>query len=83
MNWTPDRLDWTIDGRTVRTLLKSDTENARFPQTPSRVQFSVWPAGTSSSPKGTVDWSGGLIDWTKTGSSNCEFCLLSPTRTRD
>ncbi|GAA5822879.1 hypothetical protein JCM5353_007882 [Sporobolomyces roseus] len=70
MNWTPDRLDWTIDGKTVRTLLKSDTTNGRFPQTPSRVQFSVWPAGTSSSPKGTVDWSGGLIDWTKTGSSN-------------
>ncbi|GAA6011634.1 hypothetical protein JCM11491_004713 [Sporobolomyces phaffii] len=68
MNWTPDRLDWTIDGKTVRTLLKSDTTNGRFPQTPSRIQFSVWPAGISSSPKGTVDWSGGMIDWSQTGS---------------
>ncbi|GAA5904155.1 uncharacterized protein JCM6883_002095 [Sporobolomyces salmoneus] len=68
INWTPDRLDWTIDGRTVRTLLKSDTTNGRFPQTPSRVQFSVWPAGISSSPQGTIDWAGGLIDWSQTGS---------------
>ncbi|GAA5989180.1 hypothetical protein JCM5350_005112 [Sporobolomyces pararoseus] len=68
INWTPDRLDWTIDGKTVRTLLKSDTKNGRFPQTPSRVQFSVWPAGISSSPQGTIDWSGGLIDWSQTGS---------------
>ncbi|GAA5878225.1 hypothetical protein JCM16303_002692 [Sporobolomyces ruberrimus] len=68
INWTPDRLDWTIDGRTVRTLLKSDTKDGRFPQTPSRIQFSVWPAGISSSPKGTIDWAGGLIDWSQTGS---------------
>ncbi|GAA6060558.1 hypothetical protein JCM10212_006922 [Sporobolomyces blumeae] len=68
INWTPDELDWLIDGKVVRTLLKSDTDNDRFPQTPSRIQFSIWPAGISSSPQGTIDWSGGLIDWTQTGS---------------
>ena len=51
-----------------RTLKKSDTYNDTakrydYPQTPARVQLSLWPAGLASNGKGTVDWSGGLIDW--------------------
>ncbi|CEQ39982.1 SPOSA6832_01574 [Sporobolomyces salmonicolor] len=69
INWTPEQLDWTIDGKTVRTLMQANTTNGRYPQTPSRVQFSVWPAGISSQyvrpsePSGTVEWAGGMIDW--------------------
>lgn len=49
-------------------LKKSDTYNSTakrydFPQSPSRVQLSLWPAGLSSNGKGTIDWAGGLIDW--------------------
>lgn len=65
--WTPDRLQWTVDGSVVRTLERSDTEDANiaglyhFPSTPMRVQFSLWSVtGTS---QGTVDWAGGEIDW--------------------
>ncbi|BGP14184.1 putative glycosidase CRH2 [Rhodosporidiobolus nylandii] len=61
--WTPSQLDWTINGKSVRTLKKSDTTDGRYPQTPSRVQFSVWPAGVDGASQGTVDWAGGLIDW--------------------
>ncbi|GJN88309.1 hypothetical protein Rhopal_001274-T1 [Rhodotorula paludigena] len=61
--WTPTELDWQVNGRTVRTLKKSDDPNGRFPQTPSRVQFSVWPAGVAGTSQGTIDWAGGMIDW--------------------
>lgn len=52
IDWTPSQLSWAVDGNTVRTIKKSDQTNGRFPQTPSRVQFSVWPAGIASSPQG-------------------------------
>ncbi|TXT04853.1 hypothetical protein VHUM_03936 [Vanrija humicola] len=39
------------------------TPVSKYPSTPSRIQISIWPAGLPSSPKGTVEWAGGLIDW--------------------
>ncbi|KAK8193535.1 cell wall glucanase [Phyllosticta capitalensis] len=68
IDWQPDQLTWSIDGNVVRTLKKSDTWNATsgafaYPQTPSRVQLSLWPAGLASNGKGTIEWAGGLIDW--------------------
>ncbi|GAA6025595.1 hypothetical protein JCM10207_001203 [Rhodosporidiobolus poonsookiae] len=63
MHWTPSQLDWEVNGKTVRTLKKSDTKEGRYPQTPSRVQFSVWPAGIDGTSQGTIDWAGGMIDW--------------------
>jgi len=52
----------------MRTLKKSDTFNKtdnqyHYPQTPARVQLSLWPAGSTKNGEGTVAWSGGLIDW--------------------
>lgn len=51
-----------------RTKKRIDTWNAtsnqwNFPQTPSRVQLSLWPAGLATNGQGTVDWAGGLVDW--------------------
>jgi len=47
---------------------KSKTWNAtanqwNFPQTPARVQLSIWPGGAASNAQGTIDWAGGPIDW--------------------
>ena len=69
IDWKPDTLTWSVDGTVARTLKKSETFNKtdntyHYPQTPSRVQLSLWPAGISKNGKGTVDWAGGLIDWT-------------------
>jgi beta-glucanase (GH16 family) len=52
----------------LRTKLKSDTWNATgnrydYPQTPSRIMLSLWPAGLSSNAPGTINWAGGVIDW--------------------
>ncbi|KAK5075875.1 putative glycosidase CRH2 [Lithohypha guttulata] len=68
IDWTPDQLTWSIDGKVLRTLKKSDTYNETssrysYPQSPARVQLSLWPAGLPSNPKGTIEWAGGEIAW--------------------
>ena len=68
IDWQPDQLTWSVDGNVSRTLKKSDTFNKtdnqyHYPQTPARVELSLWPAGISKNGEGTVAWSGGLIDW--------------------
>lgn len=68
IDWSPDKIDWIVDGTVLRTKLKSDTWNSTsnrfdFPQTPSRIMLSLWPAGLASNGQGTIDWSGGLINW--------------------
>ncbi|OSX60830.1 glycoside hydrolase family 16 protein [Postia placenta MAD-698-R-SB12] len=68
IDWQPDQLQWLVDGNVVRTLLRSSvTDNStgvsRYPNTPSRIELSIWPAGISSEPQGTVEWAGGYINW--------------------
>jgi len=60
IDWQPDAITFMIDGKPVRTVKKT---NERYPSTPSRVQLSIWPAGISGSPPGTVQWAGGMINW--------------------
>lgn len=69
IDWSEDTIVWKVDGKTGRTLKKSDTYNSTskqfdFPQTPSRVQLSLWPGGLASNDIGTINWAGGKIDWT-------------------
>ena len=68
IKWTPDEIEWLVDGQSWRKKKRSDTWNETsqswmFPQTPARVQLSIWPAGNQGNAKGTVDWAGGYIDW--------------------
>ncbi|KAL2130592.1 hypothetical protein VTI74DRAFT_6204 [Chaetomium olivicolor] len=68
IQWTPDEIKWLVDGKVGRTKKRSETWNSTsnqwaFPQTPARVQISIWPGGLESNAKGTIDWAGGLIDW--------------------
>jgi beta-glucanase (GH16 family) len=68
IDWTPDKLSWIVDGKVMRTKNRADTWNSTsnrydYPQTPSRIMLSLWPAGLSTNGKGTIDWAGGLIDW--------------------
>ncbi|KAF7316108.1 Glycoside hydrolase family 16 protein [Mycena indigotica] len=66
IDWQPEQLRWLIDGKVVRTLKKSDVLTdgvSQYPTTPSRIQFSLWPAGVASSAAGTVQWAGGLINY--------------------
>lgn len=68
VDWQPDQMSWAIDGTVSRTVYKNDTWNStdnkyHYPQTPARVQLSLWPAGLSTNGKGTIEWAGGLINW--------------------
>ncbi|KAI1910885.1 putative glycosidase CRH2 [Ophidiomyces ophidiicola] len=68
IDWTPDQITWGIDGKPVRVTKRSDTFNKTsnqyaFPQSPTRVQLSLWPAGLPSNQPGTINWGGGLVDW--------------------
>ena len=68
IDWSPDKLTWSVDGSTLRTLNRDDTWNSttnsyQYPQTPARVQLSLWPAGDPKNGPGTVAWAGGAIDW--------------------
>ncbi|EKG13172.1 Glycoside hydrolase family 16 [Macrophomina phaseolina MS6] len=68
IDWQPDTLTWSIDGNVMRTLNRKDTWNSTsgrfdYPQTPSRVMLSLWPAGLPSNAEGTINWAGGLVDW--------------------
>ncbi|ATY61824.1 Glycoside hydrolase, family 16 [Cordyceps militaris CM01] len=68
IRWTPDKVEWLVDGTTHRTKERKDTWNKTanawaFPQTPARIQLSIWPGGKASNPPGTINWAGGVISW--------------------
>lgn len=68
IQWTPDTITWLVDGQVGRVKQRSETWNSTsnqwgFPQTPARVQLSIWPGGLATNGQGTIEWAGGLIDW--------------------
>lgn len=68
IDWTPESIIWSIDGEEMRVVKRDDTFNETtdkydYPQTPSRVMLSVWPAGLPTNGEGTIEWAGGLVDW--------------------
>ena len=68
IDWNPESITWSVDGDVMRTLNKKETFNKtdnqyHYPQTPARVQLSLWPAGIKKNAEGTIDWAGGLINW--------------------
>ncbi|KAI9697158.1 MAG: hypothetical protein M1820_007894 [Bogoriella megaspora] len=67
-DWTTDSITWSVDGTNLRTVNKADTYNDtdgnyHYPQTPARIELSLWPAGLESNGEGTVSWAGGLVNW--------------------
>lgn len=68
IDWKPESITWSIDGQEIRTLQKASTFNSttnqyNYPQTPARVQLSLWPAGLPTNAPGTIAWGGGPIDF--------------------
>lgn len=68
VDWSPDRIQWSIDNRVFRTVKRSDTWDPKakafkYPDTEAYVSFSVWDGGSGA--KGTADWAGGKIQWDK------------------
>ncbi|KAI1341283.1 concanavalin A-like lectin/glucanase domain-containing protein [Xylariaceae sp. FL0016] len=66
IDWTKDYVRWSIDGTQVRELLYADAQGGtRFPQTPCQIKLGTWDAGSSTAAEGTVQWAGGLTDFSQ------------------
>jgi hypothetical protein len=64
IDWTPQKIDWLIDGAVVRTLWYQDAQGgARYPQTPMQVRLGTWVGGMPGNAEGTIQWAGGLTDF--------------------
>jgi len=64
VNWTSSSTTWAIDGNVVRTLYYDGAQaGARYPQTPMRVKLGIWAGGDPSNSEGTIEWAGGLTDY--------------------
>lgn len=64
LDWSADKLVWSIDGAPVRTLTPAEAKSGtRYPQTPMKVKIGSWVAGSSTAPTGTVQWAGGLAQF--------------------
>ncbi|KAK2595346.1 transglycosylase [Conoideocrella luteorostrata] len=61
-DWTPDKIDWFIDGRLERTLKRTDV-GENFPQSPMRVKLGSWVAGYEGNTDGAITWAGGIADF--------------------
>ncbi|KGQ10074.1 putative glycosidase crf1 [Beauveria bassiana D1-5] len=60
--WTPEKIDWVINGAVVRTLTRAAVGDA-FPQSPMQVKLGAWVAGYEGGRPGTIEWSGGIADF--------------------
>ncbi|KAF2439946.1 glycoside hydrolase family 16 protein [Karstenula rhodostoma CBS 690.94] len=81
IDWSEDELSWSVDGNKGRTVKRADSWNATsgrfdYPQTPSRIMLSLWPAGLSTNAKGTIEWAGGEIDWNSEYMTNGMYAAL-------
>ena len=63
MVWEMDKTTWYLDGAAVRVLENTTTEG--YPQTPMYLKMGIWAGGDPSNAPGTIEWAGGLTDYSK------------------
>jgi beta-glucanase (GH16 family) len=64
--WTSAQLEWYIDGALVRTLPYAAADGGyNYPQTPMTVRMGIWAGGDPDNSNGTIEWAGGLTDYSK------------------
>ncbi|KAK0617957.1 concanavalin A-like lectin/glucanase domain-containing protein [Bombardia bombarda] len=64
IDWTSDRIVWSVGGTVVRTLAYADADN-QYPQTPMQVKFGAWAGGDPSNAPGTIQWARGPTDYSQ------------------
>jgi beta-glucanase (GH16 family) len=66
VNWTQESTTWLINDAPVRTLMFADAVGGKnYPQTPMNIRLGNWVAGAPGNSPGTIQWAGGLADFTK------------------
>ena len=63
IDWTADQIVWSIDGNTVRAMTQAEAQAGQYPQTPMYVKMGAWAGGDPSNPQGTIEWAGGITDY--------------------
>ncbi|KAL2000295.1 hypothetical protein VTN02DRAFT_3301 [Thermoascus thermophilus] len=63
IDWTSEQIVWQIDGQTIRVLTPETAEPNQYPQSPMMVKVGVWAGGDPNNNPGTIQWSGGLTDY--------------------
>jgi len=64
IDWTSERVVWSVGGTVVRTL-KIDDAKGQYPQSPMQVKFGAWSGGDAANDPGTIEWAGGPTDYSK------------------
>ncbi|KAH6703108.1 concanavalin A-like lectin/glucanase domain-containing protein [Leptodontidium sp. MPI-SDFR-AT-0119] len=66
IHWTSDKLEWYIDSELIRTLPYAAANGGHnYPQTPMTVRLGIWAGGDPDNKNGTIEWAGGLSDFSK------------------
>ncbi|ERT02797.1 cell wall glucanase [Sporothrix schenckii 1099-18] len=66
IDWTADRIVWSVADTVVRTLNYADAASGQYPQTPMQIKFGAWSGGdTATNAAGTVEWARGPTDYSK------------------
>ncbi|KAF9123805.1 hypothetical protein BGW39_008679, partial [Mortierella sp. 14UC] len=72
IEWTPEKIEWSVDGKVLRTLRPKDLakfkktlpsgqkQQLEIPSQPMQIQLTIWDAGHD---KGTTAWAGGVTDY--------------------
>ncbi|QLL33570.1 hypothetical protein HG536_0E04810 [Torulaspora globosa] len=63
IDWAMDKTVWYLDGQPVRTLENTTSEG--YPQSPMFLKMGIWAGGDPSNEPGTIEWAGGLVDYSK------------------
>jgi hypothetical protein len=64
IDWTADRIVWSVGGTAVRTLSFNEAQG-QYPQSPMQVKFGAWSGGDPSNAPGTVQWARGPTDYSR------------------
>lgn len=65
VDWTSDRIVWTVGDTVIRTLNANEAEQGQYPQTPMQIKFGSWSGGDPSNSQGTIEWARGPTDYSQ------------------
>lgn len=63
IDWTADRIVWSVGSTVVRTLTYAGAEANQYPQTPMQVKFGSWSGGDPANAPGTIEWARGPTNY--------------------
>ncbi|OAA64155.1 Concanavalin A-like lectin/glucanase [Akanthomyces lecanii RCEF 1005] len=69
VDWTTDRIEFSVDGAVKRTLRRADIPE-RYPESPMQLKVGAWVAGYKDGDEGRTHWAGGIADFSKGPSSS-------------